>query len=96
VELVTWRVRVEGRTPEVPLPRLTGGGDAAAATLARRPVVVDGRPVDTPIVDRSRLGAGATLEGPAVVVGLDATVWVAPWQTGTIDEHGTLRLVARS
>jgi N-methylhydantoinase A len=95
VELVTWRVRVEGHTPEVPLPRLTGGGGVAGATLARRPVVVDGRRVDTPIVDRSRLGAGATLHGPAVVVGLDATVWVAPWQTGEVDEHATLRLVAR-
>ena len=95
VELVTWRVRVEGHAPEVPLPRLTGGGDVAAATLAHRPVVVDGRRVATPIVDRSRLGAGATLRGPAVVVGLDATVWVAPWQRGEVDEHGTLRLVAR-
>jgi N-methylhydantoinase A len=95
VELVTWRVRVEGHAPEVPLPRLTGGGDVAGATLARRPVVRDGRPVDTPIVDRSRLGAGATLQGPAVIVGLDATVWVAPWQHGEVDEHGTLRLTGR-
>jgi N-methylhydantoinase A len=95
VELVTWRVRAEGHTPQVPLPRLTGGGDVAGATLAHRPVVVEGRPERTPIVDRSRLGAGATLRGPAVVVGLDATVWVAPWQTGEIDEHGTLRLVGR-
>jgi N-methylhydantoinase A len=95
VELVTWRVRVEGHTPQVPLPRLSGGGGVAGATLAHRPVVVDGHPVDTPIVDRSRLGVAATLRGPAVVVGLDATVWVAPWQQGEIDEHGTLRLAAR-
>jgi N-methylhydantoinase A len=95
VELVTWRVRVEGHTPQVPLPRLSGGGGVAGATIAHRPVVVDGHPVDTPIVDRSRLGVAATLRGPAVVVGLDATVWVAPWQQGEIDEHGTLRLAAR-
>jgi N-methylhydantoinase A len=94
VELVTWRVRVEGRTPEVPLPRLRGGGGVADATIAERPVVVDGTAVRTAIVDRAALGAGATLTGPAVVVGLDATVWVAPWQSGEIDEHGTLRLVA--
>jgi N-methylhydantoinase A len=92
VELVTVRVRVEGPAPEVPLPQLTGGGDVEAATLARRDVVVDGAAVTAAIVDRDRLGAGATLQGPAVLVGLDATVWVAPWQRGEVDEHGLLRL----
>jgi N-methylhydantoinase A len=95
VELVTWRVRLEGHAPSVPLPRLSGGGDLAAATIARRPVVADGAARATPIVDRTGLGAGARLDGPAVVVGLDATVWVAPWQTGEVDQHGTLHLTAR-
>lgn len=95
VELVTWRVRAEGATPQVPLPRWSGGGSVADATIARRPVVLDGARVGSAVVDRSLLGAGARLDGPAVVVGLDATVWVAPWQTGEVDEHGTLRLTAR-
>jgi N-methylhydantoinase A len=95
VELVTWRVRAEGHTPEVPLPRLRGGGSVAAATIARRPVVLDGARVESAVVDRSLVGVGARLDGPAVLIGLDATVWVAPWQTGAVDEHGTLRLTAR-
>lgn len=92
VELVTLRVRVEGPVPELPLENITGGGDADAATLATRPVVLDGDEVESRIVDRSRLGAGARLRGPAVVVGLDATCWVAPWQAGEVEEHGVLLL----
>jgi N-methylhydantoinase A len=95
VELVTLRVRVEAPAPELPLPELTGGGDVEAAALARRDVVLDGETVRATVVDRSRLGAGAALDGPLVVVGLDATVWVAPWQTGEVDPHGVLVLAAR-
>jgi N-methylhydantoinase A len=93
VEVVTVRVRAHGPTPALPLAPLRGGGDVTAATLTRRGVVAeDGVRVDAPIVDRSRLGAGARLRGPAVVVGLDATVWVAPWQRGEVEEHGILVL----
>jgi N-methylhydantoinase A len=95
VELVTLRVRAEGPAKELPLPRLAGGGDVDAATLATRDVLVDGAPTPTAIVDRAALGTGARLEGPAVVVGLDATCFIAPWQTGEVDEHGSLRLVER-
>ena len=92
VELVTLRVRVEGPAPTLPLPRLSGGGDVEAATLATREVVADGDTVRARVLDRSGLGAGAQLRGPAVVVGLDATVWVAPWQAGAVDDHGLLVL----
>jgi N-methylhydantoinase A len=92
VELVTLRVRLEGPAPELPLPRWRGGGDVDGATLATRDVVVDGAPTPVRIVDRSSLAAGARLRGPAVVVGLDATCFVAAWQAGEVDEHGSLHL----
>ena len=38
----------------------------------------------------------AVLQGPAVVVGLDATVWVAPWQSATVGDHGELWLEERA
>lgn len=95
VELVTLRCRAEGPAPELPLPPLTGGGDADAAELARREVVIGADTVTARILDRSRLGAGARVEGPAVVVGLDATAWVAPWQTGEVDASGILVLTER-
>ena len=92
VELVTLRVRVEGPAPELPLPPWEGGGSVGDATLAERDVVVDGRERPVPIIDRSALAAGARLRGPAVVIGLDATCFVAPWQAGEVDDHGALRL----
>jgi N-methylhydantoinase A len=92
VEVVTLRVRLEGPAPTLPLARLQGGGDLAAATLAVHEVVLDGERLEAGIVDRSALGAGATFRGPAVLVGLDATCWVAPWQRGEVDDHGSLVL----
>jgi N-methylhydantoinase A len=93
VEVIALRVRAEGPAPELPLPPLTGGGDAAAARLGTREVVAaDGEVVRAELIDRAALGAGARLRGPAVVVGLDATVWVAPWQIGEVDPHGVLVL----
>lgn len=92
VELVTLRVRVEGPAPSLPLARRPSGGSVADATLATRPVVLDGDAVDAAVIDRERLGAGAAIRGPAILLGLDATVWVAPWQAGDVDGYGTLLL----
>ena len=92
VELVTLRVRVEGPTPHPPLPAWEAGGSLEDATLARREVSVDGQPRSVAIVDRSALAAGTRLRGPAVVLGLDATCYVAPWQAGEVDDLGALRL----
>jgi N-methylhydantoinase A/oxoprolinase/acetone carboxylase beta subunit len=49
-----------------------------------------------PMVDRALLAAGATVTGPAVLVGVDSTVVVAPWQHGAVDDHGALHLEERS
>jgi N-methylhydantoinase A len=92
VEVVTLRVRLEGPAPTLPLERLRGGGDVDGATRAVHEVVLDGRRLEARIVDRHALGAGAAIRGPAVVVGLDATCWVAPWQRGEVEDHGTLVL----
>jgi len=92
VELVTLRVRAEGPEPELPLPPLTGGGDVDGATLAHREVVGADGPVTARVVDRARLGAGTRFRGPAVLMGLDATVWIAPWQRCEVDPHGILVL----
>jgi N-methylhydantoinase A len=92
VEIVTLRVRTEGAAPTLPLARLETVGGVADATLAERDVVVDGDRVRAHVLDRALLGPGATLRGPAVVVGLDATCWVAPWQRGEVSDHGLLVL----
>ncbi|MBW3618617.1 MAG: hydantoinase/oxoprolinase family protein [Actinobacteria bacterium] len=90
VELVNLRVRVEGPTPSVPLVEVASGSGASAAVLGTRSVVVGGRERECRLYDRSRLGAGDTFDGPAIVVGLDATCWVEPWQRVTVDRVGAL------
>ena len=93
IEVITLRVRAEGPAPTLPLPPLLGGGGPDAARLGTRGVVAaDGEVVRADLLDRSLLGSGARLRGPAVVIGLDATVWVAPWQVGEVDPRGVLVL----
>lgn len=92
VEIVTLRVRLEGPTPDLPLPRLAPGDGAGSALVREREVTVGGRAVTCPVYDRSCLGAGDALTGPALVVGPDATCWVAGWQHAEVDPHGILVL----
>ena len=96
VEVVTLRVRAEGPRPEVPLPRWTGGGAVADAVVATRRLRVDDTEQDVRVLARDRLAAGEAFDGPAVVTGLESTVWVAPWQRASVDEVGALHLVERA
>lgn len=95
VEVVTLRVRAEGPRPELPLPRWTGGGPVADAVVATRRLRVGGTDRDVAVLDRDRLAAQVRFDGPAVVTGLESTVWVAPWQRCAVDEVGALHLEAR-
>jgi 5-oxoprolinase (ATP-hydrolysing) len=95
VEVVTLRVRATGPAPELPLPAWTDGGDATTArvgTTVLRRAGTDGGDLDAPVLDRARLAAGVTVPGPAVVVGVDTTVVVEPWQHAVVDEVGCLWL----
>lgn len=96
VEVVTLRVRAEGPTPDVPLPPWQGGGPVADAVVATRRLTVEGTECDVDVLDRARLAAGERFDGPAVVTGVDSTVWVAPWQAGEVDELGALHLTVRA
>jgi len=90
VEIVTLRVDAAGIFPPPLLPELPRGGDPAAAITGRQPVsFADGR-IDTPIYDRTRLGAGAAFAGPAIVTQLDATTLLLPGQTAEVHPLGSL------
>ena len=95
VEVVTLRVRAEGPRPDVPLPAWTGGGAVADAVDATRRLRVDGTEQEVRVLARDRIAAGETFVGPAVVTGLESTVWVAPWQRASVDAVGALHLVER-
>ncbi|HKY61283.1 MAG TPA: hypothetical protein VJP59_09755, partial [Gemmatimonadota bacterium] len=79
VEVVTLRVAaVERSGAPAPVPVRGGSRDVAEATVEHR----DGFAV----VDRERVGAGATWNGPALVVEPYATVLVPPgWAARVLD-----------
>lgn len=91
VELVALRVVATGATTPVDeTPLETQGGSIEDALIERRPCYFDGRWVDTPDYDRSRLSAGVRVEGPAIVRQYDTTTVLLPGHYAEADRHGNL------
>jgi N-methylhydantoinase A len=90
-EIVNFRIAGVGTVRKPPLPRIPAAGDAASALKGRREVDYDdlGRQ-EANIYERGRLGAGATLEGPAVIEEAAASTLVLPGQRVTVDDYGNL------
>jgi N-methylhydantoinase A len=89
VELVNARVAAIGRTADVQLPRGGAAGDASDALREHRQVYFDeaGDFTDTPIYDRSGLGEGAELDGPAIIEQSDTTTLVPPGSRARVDGY---------
>src|SRR5438128_1158245 len=90
-EIVNLRVQLRAERPRVPLEELPPGG-AAPAPRATRRIWLDGRPTEARVFDRSALGRGARLEGPAIVEQPDTTVLVPAGHLGEVDRFGNLML----
>jgi N-methylhydantoinase A len=96
VEIVTLRVRAVGLVPRPEIPRLgRGGGDASAAHVGRRPVIAaaSGR-TEYDVYARAALGAGARIEGPAIVEEPSSTTVIHAGDTLTVGDYGELIVVA--
>ncbi|MCP8940369.1 hydantoinase/oxoprolinase family protein [Alsobacter sp. SYSU M60028] len=89
IEVVTLRIEATGDMPtpqRIALPRGTG-----ALPVGSRTVHVDGGVREAPVYDRATLGAGDRLSGPAIVMQLDATTFVAPgWECEAHDSGALL------
>jgi N-methylhydantoinase A len=95
VELIT--LRVIGRESVTPLKvsriEKAGGETIESSLLYRRPTTFDdGRTVDTPRYDRSRLKAGQQVVGPAILLQPDATTLLPPAYVAMVGEYGTLHI----
>ena len=92
VELVRLSVVAHGEAPT--FATFPGVPDGAAADRAPRLVSFPGPGfIETSIVDREALGAGDTLQGPAVVEFVDSTAVVPPGWTLTVQATGILEVV---
>ena len=94
VEIVTVRVDAQGAFPPPRVQEVPLGADSGAALVDRHPMYLEGCTVECPVYDRSRLGGGARIVGPALVVELDSTALVAPGRVAEVDAFGNLLIRA--
>ena len=79
-----------GQLPQPTLRELAKGGAVEDAIVGRQEVDVDEQRRLCPVYDRSKLGAGAVLRGPAIVRQLDSTTVLFPDQVAEVDKYGSL------
>jgi N-methylhydantoinase A len=91
VEWVNLRVTGVGPIRKPALRRVADGGGAAAAQTGVRSVHVDAG-VDASGSDRSRLGRGDLVVGPAVIEEFSSTIPIHSGFAATVDEFGNLVL----
>ena len=93
VEFLTWTVTVSTPEPAVPAPAVEMKS-VEAATDRRREVFdpASGKLENLPAYRRADLGAGAALEGPALVVEPQTTTLVPAGWRGTVAANGNLLL----
>jgi N-methylhydantoinase A len=89
VEFVNLRVAALGR-----LERGVAGFQAPEAhedpVTGTRPVIFDGKPQNTTILLRRRLGAGARFRGPLVIEEETATSVIPPGYEAVVDDLGNI------
>jgi N-methylhydantoinase A len=90
IELVTLRVEAVGHMPQPARPQVSPGTGAQIAE--RLTVHLPNGPARVAVYDRTQLGAGDHLEGPAIITQLDATTLVRPGWTATVHQSGALLL----
>jgi N-methylhydantoinase A len=92
IEIVNCRLQGVGRLVKPPHRAPEGVADAKSARVGERKVY-HGRGhgwLDTPVYDRTRLAACATVEGPAVIEEMSSTTVLAPGHAAKVDALGNL------
>jgi N-methylhydantoinase A len=93
VELVSIGIEAIGLLERMPAPNSAQPTAVDASPTSHRLVYFKGRGwTETPVYERSRLCAGATFVGPAVVEEREATTVVIPGVHGRVDRDGNLVL----
>ncbi len=91
VELVNIESTITGRVDKPAQPRIAPGGTPDSALLEQRPMVfaADGSRRDAPVYDGARLGAGAVIQGPAVIEEMTTTIVLEPGWQASLHESGS-------
>ncbi len=94
VEIVNIRLRARGRTEAPNFEALPPGGATPpeAAIIDRRPVCFEGKWRPSLVLDREKLMAGNSFQGPAVLIEYSSTLVVPPFAKGRVDSLGNVIL----
>ena len=90
LEFIAARVSVRTAAHEGAIAGPAAGKGAAEAVKARRAAWFDGGFVDTPVLDRMRLGAGDRFTGPALVEDPGSTLVVGPGARCEVTGSGSI------
>jgi len=90
VELVNLRVDALGVLPQPRMRELPEMGPASRAVVGEQSLYIESARVQVPVYDRAKLGAGAVVEGPAIVTQLDSTTLLLPRQQATVHPQASL------
>ncbi len=98
VEIVNYRLTAIATVPQVSISSpFASHGTLADARLGERQTWIEGeRPTATALYDRTKLPAGAELDGPAILLQNDATTVVGTGQRARVVELGQIEIVDRS
>jgi N-methylhydantoinase A len=88
------RITAIGR---VDRPKLGSGraGTGAATALKGHRIVHFGGPIATPVYDRTRLGTGDIIDGPAIIEQMDTSTVLPPETEASVDASGSLVITIR-
>ena len=91
VEVVNIESTLYGNVDKPQPPRVRKGLPPAKALVGRRKAIfaADGKLIDTPIYDGSKLGAGATIKGPAIIEEVTTTIVIEPRWSARLDVSGS-------
>jgi len=92
VQLVSLRVRCRGRLPALTIAQVESNASGPERKGTRAAFFGDSfQPA--PVYDRYALRPGAMIQGPAIIEEREATTILAPGDTVTVDETGTLHVI---
>lgn len=95
VELITLRAIGRAAVERLSIPKLKpsdGSGVDRALMFVRATTFDDGRTLETPRYDKSRLFTGDRIAGPAIVVQHDSTTLVPPGYVAEVLDYGNMRV----
>ena len=98
IRILNLRLSMVGLRPAIDLQILAKGARAdsvASCLISEQPIYADGAWHNGQIIDRLRLPEGAEIHGPALLVQPDATIYLDPFISATVDSFGNIIMKAR-